>query len=268
MEKKGQPIGVFDSGAGGLSVLKELVRMMPAEDFIYYGDSLNAPYGTRPLEEVRQLTFACAEHFLEQGVKEIIIACNTATSAACKIMRGMYPEIALVGIEPAVKPAAMLHQGEKVIVMATPLTLKEEKFQRLVDRYREYAQIIPLPCPELVEFVEKGILEGPVLENYLHDILKPWLDQGIAAVVLGCTHFPLVKAVIGRIIGENVKIYDGGMGTAKQAKHLLAEKGWMREGGQGSIVFQSSAPGKEAYYEALYCRAAHIENRMLVGKEK
>ena len=109
MEKKRQPIGVFDSGAGGLSVLKELVRLMPEEDFIYYGDSLNAPYGVKPLEEVRQLTYACAEHLLERGVKEIIIACNTATSAACKIMRGMYPDLPLVGIEPAVKPAAQNH---------------------------------------------------------------------------------------------------------------------------------------------------------------
>ena len=176
MEKKRQPIGVFDSGAGGLSVLKELVRLMPEEDFIYYGDSLNAPYGVKPLEEVRQLTYACAEHLLERGVKEIIIACNTATSAACKIMRGMYPDLPLVGIEPAVKPAAQNHRGEKVAVMATPLTLHEEKFKQLVKRYENLATIIPVPCPDLVEYVEKGILEGPELEGYLKDVLKPCLQ--------------------------------------------------------------------------------------------
>lgn len=202
MEKKRQPIGVFDSGAGGLSVLKELVRLMPEEDFIYYGDSLNAPYGVKPLEEVRQLTYACAEHLLERGVKEIIIACNTATSAACKIMRGMYPDLPLVGIEPAVKPAAQNHRGEKVAVMATPLTLHEEKFKQLVKRYENLATIIPVPCPDLVEYVEKGILEGPELEGYLKDVLKPCLQEGVKAVVLGCTHFPLVKAAIGKVVGE------------------------------------------------------------------
>ena len=210
MEKKRQPIGVFDSGAGGLSVLKELVRLMPEEDFIYYGDSLNAPYGVKPLEEVRQLTYACAEHLLERGVKEIIIACNTATSAACKIMRGMYPDLPLVGIEPAVKPAAQNHRGEKVAVMATPLTLHEEKFKQLVKRYENLATIIPVPCPDLVEYVEKGILEGPELEGYLKDVLKPCLQEGVKAVVLGCTHFPLVKAAIGKVVGESVRIYDGG----------------------------------------------------------
>ena len=230
MEKKRQPIGVFDSGAGGLSVLKELVRLMPEEDFIYYGDSLNAPYGVKPLEEVRQLTYACAEHLLERGVKEIIIACNTATSAACKIMRGMYPDLPLVGIEPAVKPAAQNHRGEKVAVMATPLTLHEEKFKQLVKRYENLATIIPVPCPDLVEYVEKGI--------------------------------PLVKAAIGKVVGESVRIYDGGEGTARQAKCLLAAKNLCTDQEKGHICFESSAPEKEAYYEALYRKAAHIDSRV------
>ena len=236
MEKKRQPIGVFDSGAGGLSVLKELVRLMPEEDFIYYGDSLNAPYGVKPLEEVRQLTYACAEHLLERGVKEIIIACNTATSAACKIMRGMYPDLPLVGIEPAVKPAAQNHRGEKVAVMATPLTLHEEKFKQLVKR--------------------------PELEGYLKDVLTPCLQEGVKAVVLGCTHFPLVKAAIGKVVGESVRIYDGGEGTARQAKCLLAAKNLCTDQEKGHICFESSAPEKEAYYEALYRKAAHIDSRV------
>ena len=210
------PIGVFDSGAGGLSVLKELVRLMPEEDFIYYGDSLNAPYGVKPLEEVRQLTYACAEHLLERGVKEIIIACNTATSAACKIMRGMYPDLPLVGIEPAVKPAAQNHRGEKVAVMATPLTLHEEKFKQLVKRYENLATIIPV----------------------------------------------LVKAAIGKVVGESVRIYDGGEGTARQAKCLLAAKNLCTDQEKGHICFESSAPEKEAYYEALYRKAAHIDSRV------
>ena len=262
MEKKRQPIGVFDSGAGGLSVLKELARLMPGEDFIYYGDSLNAPYGVKPLEQVRELTFACAEHLLDRGVKEIVIACNTATSAACKMMRGMYPDLPLVGIEPAVKPAVEHHPDQKVAVMATPLTLHEEKFLRLVKRYEDQATILPVPCPDLVEYVERGILEGPGLEGYLKDVLDPCLKEGVKAVVLGCTHYPLVKAAIGKVIGEEVRIYDGGEGTARQAKRLLADKGLCNDNEKGHICFESSAPGKEAYYEALYRKAAHIDSRV------
>ena len=132
MERKRQPIGVFDSGAGGLSVLKELARLMPQEDFIYYGDSLNAPYGVKPLEQVQALTFACAEHLLERNVKEIVIACNTATSAAVAVLRKMYPELPLVGIEPAIKPAVEWKQNSRIVVMATPMTLRQEKFQKLI----------------------------------------------------------------------------------------------------------------------------------------
>lgn len=260
MEKQRQPIGVFDSGAGGLSVLRELVNMMPNENFIYYGDSLNAPYGVKSLEEVRKLTFKCAEHLLEQGVKEIVIACNTATSAACRMMRDMYRELPLVGVEPAVKPAVTANPGKKIAVMATPLTLREEKFLRLVGGYEAKADIISLPCPDLVEYVEKGILEGPHLEKYLRDVLEPCLQENIAAVVLGCTHFPLVKAQIAKVVGAGVKIYDGGEGTARQAKRLLEEKGFCNDGKEkGCIRFESSAPQKEVYYEALYKKAAHID---------
>ena len=262
MNQLSDPIAVFDSGMGGISVLREMTKLMPNEDFIYYGDSLNAPYGVKPLEEVRQLTYACAEHLLERGVKEIIIACNTATSAACKIMRGMYPDLPLVGIEPAVKPAAQNHRGEKVAVMATPLTLHEEKFKQLVKRYENLATIIPVPCPDLVEYVEKGILEGPELEGYLKDVLTPCLQEGIKAVVLGCTHFPLVKSAIGKVVGESVRIYDGGEGTARQAKCLLAAKNLCTDQEKGHICFESSAPEKEAYYEALYRKAAHIDSRV------
>lgn len=258
MNNKSRPIGVFDSGAGGISVLKELVRLMPTESFIYYGDSLHAPYGTRPLEEVRELTLLCARHLLKQEVKELVIACNTATSAACRLMRGMYPELALVGIEPAVKPAAQNHPGGRVVVMATPLTLREEKFHRLMDRYRSQADILPLACPGLVEYVETGVLDGPQLEAYLRDILGPYLQEGIDAVVLGCTHYPLAKTAIGRIVGDDVVIYDGGGGTARQARRLLKEKDWCSDQSVGSIVFQSSTPGKEHFYESLYRRAMHL----------
>ena len=257
-----RPIGFLDSGVGGLTVVRELKRQLPHESIVYIGDSARAPYGPRPAGQIREYTWQLVKFLLTKDVKMIVIACNTATSAACKIMRGMYPDLPLVGIEPAVKPAAQNHRGEKVAVMATPLTLHEEKFKQLVKRYENLATIIPVPCPDLVEYVEKGILEGPELEGYLKDVLKPCLQEGVKAVVLGCTHFPLVKAAIGKVVGESVRIYDGGEGTARQAKCLLAAKNLCTDQEKGHICFESSAPEKEAYYEALYRKAAHIDSRV------
>ena len=143
-------IAVFDSGVGGISVLKSLVEVMPNEDFIYYGDSANAPYGTKTLEQVRALT--CA--------KGLVVACNTATSAAVRILREQYPDVPIVGIEPAVKPAMLFMENPRVLVMATPMTIREEKLKKLMDRYRHLGEIIPLPCPGLMNFVERGDLYG------------------------------------------------------------------------------------------------------------
>ena len=154
--KCNQPIGVFDSGVGGISVLKELYKVMPQENYIYFGDSQNAPYGTRPLEEIRSLTIANVELLLKQEAKGIVVACNTATAAAVRILRGMYPDIPLVGIEPAVKPAALQPGHPRVLVMATPMTIQGEKYNALMMRYEQKADIIGLPCPGLMEFVETG----------------------------------------------------------------------------------------------------------------
>ena len=141
-------IAVFDSGVGGISVLRELTKIMPNEDFIYYGDSANAPYGTKTLEEVRKLTCEHARRLLfEEGAKGLVVACNTATSAAVRVLREMYPEIPIVGIEPAVKPAVLCKENPRVLVMATPMTIREEKFHKLMDRYTNQGEIIPLPCP-------------------------------------------------------------------------------------------------------------------------
>ena len=141
-----RPIGFLDSGVGGLTVVRELKRQLPHESIVYIGDSARAPYGPRPAGQIREYTWQLVKFLLTKDVKMIVIACNTATSAACKIMRGMYPDLPLVGIEPAVKPAAQNHRGEKVAVMATPLTLHEEKFKQLVKRYENLATIIPVPC--------------------------------------------------------------------------------------------------------------------------
>ena len=156
------PIGVFDSGVGGISVLRELVAQMPNENYIFFGDSKNAPYGTKTLEEVQQLTCADAEYLLSRGVKALVVACNTATSAAIRILREKYADMPVIGIEPALKPAVRAGGHPRVLVMATPMTLREEKFHALMQRFESDAEILRLPCPGLVEYVEQGVLEGAI----------------------------------------------------------------------------------------------------------
>ncbi|MCI9077935.1 MAG: glutamate racemase [Lachnospiraceae bacterium] len=236
-----KPIGVFDSGVGGISVLRELVKQMPEEDYIYFGDSVHAPYGTKPLEEVRQLTINNICFLLESGAKSIVVACNTATSAAVAQLREMYPDVPLVGIEPAIKPAVMYKENSCVVVMATPMTLKQKKFQNLMHQYEDMADIVPLPCPGLMEFVERGILEGKELTMYLENLLGSVSNKKINSVVLGCTHYPFVKDVIQKIAGENVIIFDGGEGTAREMKRRLTEAGLLNQSGKkGKVRFINS----------------------------
>lgn len=240
MESSMKPIGVFDSGVGGISVLRELVKQMPGEDFIYFGDSVHAPYGTKPLEEVRQLTITNVRFLLESGAKSIVVACNTATSAAVAQLRNMYPDVPLVGIEPAIKPAVMCKENSCIVVMATPMTLKQEKFQNLMRQYENMADIVPLPCPGLMEFVERGILDGEELTIYLERLLGS-VNKSINSVVLGCTHYPFVKDVIQRIAGDSVMVFDGGEGTAREMKRRLAEAGLLNQGSRkGSVRFINS----------------------------
>ena len=236
-EKKRQPVGVFDSGVGGISVLRELIRVMPCENYIYLGDSKNAPYGTKSLEEVRRLSLENARTLLEQGAKGLVVACNTATSAAVRLMRGMYPELPIVGIEPALKPAALQKEHPHVLVMATPMTVQQEKFRQLMARYEQKAEIYPLPCPGLMEFVEAGDLESDMLHDFLQELLGPYLCKQLDSVVLGCTHYPFARRMIRQIVGDAVTIFDGGEGTAREMRRRLAvadllnpseEPGWVR----------------------------------------
>lgn len=252
MNKQEQPIGVFDSGVGGISVLRELVKVMPEENYIYFGDSKNAPYGLKTREEVQKLTIQNVESLLNQGAKGIVVACNTATSAAVRKMRGIYPDLPLVGIEPALKPAALQKPHPRVLVMATPMTIREEKFQLLMEKYKEKADIFALPCPGLMEFVEAGNLEGRDLQVFLEQLLKPYENQNLDSVVLGCTHYPFARRMIQQILGENIAIFDGGNGTAREMKRRLIAadlKNPSRE--KGTVIFENSYATEE---EIALCR--------------
>lgn len=224
MKKEDQPIGFMDSGVGGLSVLKKALEFLPNENFIYFGDSINAPYGTKTLEEVRELTFNIVDKMIENGVKAVVVACNTATSAAVALLRKKYKDIPIIGIEPAIKPAVMLNRKGKIIIMATPRTLNEKKFYNLMEKYKEQGDITPMPCDGLMEFIEQGILEGPELDKYLIDKFSSYSEQDIAAIVLGCTHYPFVKNEIAKIVGYDIPIIDGSEGTVRELKRRLAEK--------------------------------------------
>ena len=234
------PVGVFDSGVGGISVLRELVKLMPNENYIYYGDSKNAPYGPKTVEEVRRLTVEHIDFLVERGAKAIVVACNTATSAAIDLLREKYPDMPVVGIEPALKPAVKAKEHSKVVVMATPMTLSQTKFNSMMHIYEDDANIIKMPCPGLVEYIESGVLDGPVLDAYLEKQFAPYDKAEIDAVVLGCTHYPLIREVIQKHL-PGVFVYDGGFGTAKQTKRRLEERGLLsdRESGGKVEIFNS-----------------------------
>ncbi|MBR3878582.1 MAG: glutamate racemase [Clostridia bacterium] len=247
--KKNLPIAVIDSGVGGISVLRELCALMPTESFIYFGDSKNAPYGTKSREEVLKITRENLEFLKQRGIKALVVACNTATSAAVRVLREEESELVIVGIEPAVKPPSVDLDHPTVLCMATPLTLKEEKFKRLCARFSDVEDIIPLPCPRLVEFIERGELDTGELHEYLEELLSPYRDVKIDALVLGCTHYPHVKDAIAQHVSPTVKIYDGGAGTARETLRRLREADLVGDrDGQGEIEILNSS-GDEGMIE-------------------
>lgn len=251
---KESPIAVIDSGLGGISVLKELRRLMPYENFIYFGDSANAPYGEKSREEVRAATAHIVGRLVDAGAKAVVIACNTATGAAITYLREKYPHIPFIGIEPAIKPAALSGDHPTVLVMATPLTLKQEKFTRLLEKYKDMASFIEVPCHGLVELIEEGITEGERMEKTLHTILDPHTkDRHIDGVVLGCTHYPHAKSSIGKILGDKVKFFDGAVGVAKETKRRIAEMDLLRdENGEGYCHIYNSSKDDSFFEKSMH----------------
>lgn len=255
MEPQDRPIGVFDSGLGGISVLRACTSLLPHEDFLFFGDSANAPYGEKTLEQVRALTTQSVDGLIRRGVKAVVIACNTATSAAVHLLRETYPNLPIIGIEPAVKPAAQADNSSSVIVMATPLTIREDKYQKLAATFSDQANVISLPCKGLAEMVENGIMDGPVLDEYLQELLFPFRHCSVEYIVLGCTHYPFVREAIRRNFGRPVEIIDGSDGTARQLRRLLdADHLLSARTRPGTVTFLNSRPDKLAQSEALFAQ--------------
>ncbi len=234
---------MFDSGAGGISVLREAVRCLPSERFIFFGDTKNAPYGTKPREQVLALSRRVVEELLARGCKAIVIACNTATSAAAAALRAEYKELPIIAMEPALKPASLLHRDGIVLSLATPGTIAGEKYAQLYALYGD--GVVSLPCGGLMEFVERGETDSPLLEAYLQALFRPYRGEKVEAVVLGCTHYVFLKRAIRRFFPE-APLIDGNAGTVRQLIRRLEEKALLAPAGaQGGVILLSSG-GEEA----------------------
>ena len=215
------PIGVFDSGVGGLSILKAIRIQLPNESVLYLADQYHVPYGKRSLEEIRKFSTAITHYFSRQGVKLIVVACNTASAAALLNLRNSFPQIPFVGMEPAVKPAAEISKTRRVGVLATPATFQGVLYASVVERFAKDVILYQHTCPGLVSQIESGQLDSPETRLILEDALLPMIKEGIDTIVLGCTHYPFVIPLIKDIVGENIRVIDPAPAVAKQVERLL-----------------------------------------------
>ncbi|HUE93189.1 glutamate racemase [Pseudomonas sp.] len=235
------PIGVFDSGVGGLSVLGEIRALLPNESLLYVADSGHVPYGEKSPEFIRERCRVLAEFLLAQGAKALVLACNTATVAGVAELRELYPQLPLVGMEPAVKPAAAATQSGVVGVLATTGTLKSAKFAALLDRFANDVRVITQPCPGLVERIEAGELDSAATRELLQGFVAPLLAEGCDTLILGCTHYPFIKPLLRSLVPDSVSLIDTGAAVAQQVRRLLAGNDLLANGPAQPAQFWSSA---------------------------
>lgn len=219
-----QPIGVFDSGVGGLTVVRALAERLPSETLYYFADTAHVPYGPQPASSITTYVTDITAFLFEQGAKMIVVACNTATAASLHHLRQRWPDKIFVGMEPAVKPAALATQAGKVGVLATQATIASERYASLMHRFAQNVQVWQDPCLGLVPLIEAGKWEAPETEALLRAIIEPMLAQGVDTLVLGCTHYPLVKELITAIAGEGVTLIDPAPAVARRVEQLLHEQ--------------------------------------------
>ena len=220
-----RPIGIFDSGIGGLTVMASIRQALPMERLFYFGDNAHMPYGARALDEVRGFSHGITAALLAKDCKQIVIACNTASAAALASLRNTYPHVAFVGMEPAVKPAVEHTHTGVVGVIATVATFQSDLYASVVERFSQGVEVLHQPCPGLVKQIEAGEFNSPTTETMLRGWLEPMLARNIDALVLGCTHYPLVRPLIERIVGPGVRVIDPAPAIARQTKRLLEQDG-------------------------------------------
>ena len=252
-----KPIGFFDSGLGGISVLKTACRLLPGENYIYFGDNLNAPYGDRSEEEIKKLTLDACGFLYDKGVKAIVIACNTATSAAVIMMREKY-NIPVISMEPAVKPALEGRNPGKVLVLATPATVSQARYLGLIERLGAHNDVISVGCGGLVELIEEGRTDEASIHDYLSKRLAFLDGQAVGAVVLGCTHYSFVeapiKSYIDKVTHTDCPVFDGRHGTVRQLQRVLQQQDMLCSGeGKGRIQYFASKRGFNiSAFEKIY----------------
>lgn len=260
---------MFDSGVGGLSVLREIVRQLPQEDVLYVADQAHVPYGQRPLEEVREFAFGISEYLLSKQAKMIVVACNTASAAALKELRQAYPNIPFVGMEPAVKPAAETTQSGAVGVLATPATFQGELYASVIERFAQGVTVYQHTCPGLVQQIEQGNFDGPATQAILEDALLPMLAAKIDTVVLGCTHYPFVIPLIQEIVGADVRVIDPAPAVARQVSRLLEQRNLLRQSNSDrQLLFATSSDPEflERFLERIHLPQSEIYRLIWHGK--
>ena len=215
------PIGVFDSGAGGLTILAELRKELPLENYIYFGDTAHCPYGVRSDAEITELTVRSCRFLVEKGVKLIVVGCNTASQAALATLRATFPHVPFVGVVPAVKPAARATRKGRIGIAATNQASRAAYLRQLIDEFAEGIATYVVGCPELVTLVEEGQFDGPLVEETVRRAFHPLLQADVDMIVLGCTHFPALRPVIERIAGSQVQVIDSGIAIARRTHYVL-----------------------------------------------
>ncbi len=251
-------IGIFDSGIGGLTVLHQALLTLPKEDYIYYADTDNVPYGTKRREEIIGFVDQAVEFLVGKGVKAIVIACNTATSTAIDYVRGKYT-LPILGMEPAVKPAVAKSNGKRVMVIATPITVREEKLRNLIEQVDDDHRVDLLALPGLVRFAESGLFEGEEVEQYLRQELRNYKLEDYSALILGCTHFNYFKDTYRKIFPGRIAFIDGSVGTVNNLKRILVEKNQL-ENNHGMVEYYRS--GKPIYRDEELERLELLHKRL------
>ena len=247
------PIGIFDSGLGGISVWQALHDALPEESLISLGDGARCPDGARTLEEVRDFTFEAVERLLAEGCKMIVVACNTATAVAIKELRECYPNVPFVGLEPAVKPAALTTKSGVIGVLATKRSLEGDHFRRAEEKYGAEVRILKAVGEGFVEAVENNEEQSPETETLVRRVVELLVEQGVDKLVLGCTHYPFLRSVIARVVGDGVEIIDSSEAVARRVANLLDENGIRAEAGVAEYRFLTFAD--EAYAAKLRDKA-------------
>jgi len=255
------PIGVFDSGVGGISVLQHIHALLPHEQLLYAADSKYAPYGSKTPEEIQSRCFDLTDFLIAKGAKAIVVACNTATAAAIDLMRAKYT-LPIIGMEPAVKPAAAASKNGVIGVLATVGTLKSAQFAGLLESYGRNVKVVTQGCVGLVECIERGELSSGTTLSLLEQYCKPLLDEGADTIVLGCTHYPFVKPLIRQIVGDDVALIDTGAAVAKHLQKRLAALDLLTQQHQaGTVKFWTNSQSADAklVIEALWGESAVVE---------